>query len=253
MLSTCRRWILVTLTVAGLLASSLWYLITNPQREAARFIRVLQRVQVGQTSTKELSDLIDGSRLGGVRLVCSPDLERLAKQPPTVGTPYPTTPGDPGTLVWAGPGPYECRYDFTVTNALLHRLRLAPLSGMTGNIITNDKVVTGIGFHSDISVGNLANCNIGSTNCDFGYVAHIDVGQRMERMRLNAHRYCDQPICMKRINITPPGYPNGVMIDVSASAPISERNRVFALNTSCFTKIGGCKSEQDLLPISELK
>jgi hypothetical protein len=136
---------------------------------------------------------------------------------------------------------------------------LAPLSGIIGNITTNDKVVTGIGFHSDISVGTMADCGPGSTSCNFDYLASIDVGQSLgpacRDARHNAiiDNCCNQPICARRINITPPGYPNGVMIGVSASAPISERNRVFALNTGCFSKIGGCKNERDLLPIPELK
>jgi len=40
---------------------------------------------------------------------------------------------------------------------------------------------------------------------------------------------------------------------LSPSAPLPERNRIFALNTKCLSKIGGCKSAYDLLPISELR
>lgn len=233
--------------IASLVFGSSWYLVKKPQRDAERFLTVLRNVQVGQTSTEDLNKLVQTEGPAGVRLWCSPDLERLAHHFPVVGFPLPPSSDKPYEIIFPALESYGCRYEFTVTNALLRRLRLAPLSGVTFSITTNSKMATAKGFHSEISLGNM------TENDPFGYFAYIDVGEGREKMRLSADRFCDQPICVQRINVTPPGCPDGVRIGISSSAPLSERNRFLALNTTCFARLGGCKNAWDLLPVPEVR
>jgi hypothetical protein len=39
-----------------------------------------------------------------------------------------------------------------------------------------------------------------------------------------------------------------IQIDASPSASAAERNKFLDFNTSCLSKIGGCKDAQELLP-----
>jgi hypothetical protein len=121
-----RQPLLLISAVASLLAAGSWYLAKKPQHDAERFLRVLQRVQVGQTTTADLNTLVQTEGPAGVRLRCSPDLERLALHFPTPRFPMPPTPDKPHELTFPALDSYGCRYEFKVTNALMHRLRLAP-------------------------------------------------------------------------------------------------------------------------------
>jgi hypothetical protein len=117
-------------------------------------------------------------------------------------------------------------------------IAVGTLSGFTAFVTTDNKVATAKGFHSEISFGSMTESD------PFGYFAYIDIAE--------GPGFCEQPICVKGINITPPGYP-GVMISISSSAPLSERNRFLALNTACFARLGGCKCARDLLPVPEVR
>lgn len=128
-----------------------------------------------------------------------------------------------------------------MTNTLLYRLRLSPPTEATFSITTDSKRVIALRLHTDISFGNLT----GSDR--FGYLAFIDVDERVPLKTLG-FGFCQKPICEQRVNVTPPGYPHGVLIEISPSAQLSERNRFLALNTACLAKLGGCGSARELLP-----
>jgi hypothetical protein len=215
----------------GLLVTSLWYLVTKPERDADRLLQVLRCVQVGRTSKEDVNKLVQTQGPAGVRLTCSQVLEQLAHRSPTVGFSPSAKPREFPLPDHSG---YQCIYDVQIRNTLLNRLRLAPLSGQFAYIWTDDKVATGVELHS------LIGRNI--TNDDFGYVANIIYRQ------IQGRPACGQEACVEWINPSP-----GVVMTVSSSASLSERNRFLALNTACFARLGGCKNARDLLPIPEIR
>jgi hypothetical protein len=228
-------WFLV-IGFTSLVSAVSWY-VTKPQRDAERFLRVLRRIQVNQTSTQDLDKLIRTIGPSGVELSCYPDLELLSRRIPPVGLPLPPTPDKPFELVFPRQQ-YECSYGFTVTNVALYRLHLSPPTEAIFSITTDSKRVVEMRFHTDISFGSMTESD------PFGYWAFIDVDESVP----SKTGRCKKPICEQRINVTPPGCPDGVLIEISPSAQLSERNRYLALNTGCFSKFGGCRSARELLP-----
>jgi hypothetical protein len=105
------------------------------------------------------------------------------------------------------------------------------------SITTDRKRVVEMRFHTDISFGSMTESD------PFGYWAFIDED---ESLPLKAG-LCKKPICEKRINVTPPGCPDGLLIEISPDAPLRERND-FGPKHGVFFKIGCCRSARELLP-----
>jgi hypothetical protein len=80
------------------------------------------------------------------------------------------------------------------------------------------------------------------THNDFGYIANIIYRQ------IKGHPDCGRETCVQKINHSP-----GVVVTVSSSVPLAERNHFLALNTACFARVGGCKNARDLLPVPEIR
>jgi hypothetical protein len=203
------------------------YLIAKPQRDAAHLVRLLEQVQVGRTRIEDIAPALrSAGAVAGVKGgKCEADLNRpLVSQTPRSsdrngGSPLP------------GDGESECGYNMFVDNKLLHGLKLASRTDISIAIGTSDGTVNQILFF--YQVGEYAN---------IGLVKFIQVASKAST--------CGRDTCVRRFYGS-----DGALIKlevwVSADAPSAERNRLLSIDTSCFSRIGGCKNASELLPISE--
>jgi hypothetical protein len=137
----------------------------------------------------------------------------------------------PGVWVAGSPQGSSSGYGLTLKNGLLHSLKLAPISGITVSIGADKGIVDEILVFSAIGEsGNTADVR-------FSQVA-------------NHEPECGQNVCVRRWN-GQDGRAWRILIDVSPGAPPAERNRFLNFNTSCISRIGGCKDARELLPLSD--
>jgi hypothetical protein len=119
-------------------------------------------------------------------------------------------------------------YTFFRRNDLLHRLRLAPVAGVMVHIGAEQGVIDEIQIFWEIGESGSA-----------AQVRFFQVG--------NHEPECGKQICVRRRN-GQDRRPWMIQIDASPSASAAERNKFLDFNTSCLSKIGGCKDAQELLP-----
>jgi hypothetical protein len=132
--------------------------------------------------------------------------------------------------------PDDCTYTFLAMNKTLHFLHLAPHSYLLTNIVVRNGVVTAIVLNS--------------ASGDYGNLASLNFVQSFSDSPEYYPFRCGQERCIKRLNATD-GSPWRIYVALLPSVPVAERNRLLSLNTSCLSRIGGCKNARDLLPTIE--
>jgi hypothetical protein len=137
----------------------------------------------------------------------------------------------PGPWVTGTPKDGRSNYQVVLTNKFLHALKLAPVAGVIVNIGADKGIIDEMQIFWEIGEsGNTAEVRF------FQVASH--------------EPECGRNVCVRRRN-GQNGRPWRIQIDASSSAPPAERNRFLSFNTSCLSKIGGCKDAGELLPISE--
>jgi hypothetical protein len=224
-----KQLIIMLITLAGIigLLGEGVYLITKPQRDAEHLVQILERLQVGHTRIEELAQAFRGAGLTATSKegTCQTDLRRVLEPTssgPTVSSVASSLSGDTGP---------KCNYQLVIRNRLLHGLGLAPTAGIIADIGTNG--------------GTAAEVLVFSTIGEHGEIADVHFSQVEGQVT-----WCGRDTCVRRWNQSD-GAPMRLAIAISADASSAERNRLLRINTSCFSKIGGCKNARDLLPIKE--
>jgi hypothetical protein len=222
-----KKMLLALVIVCGIAVLVFAYLIAKQHRDAAYLIKVLQQVQVGHSRIEDIApDLRSVGAVAGVRGgMCEAELNGPASS---------TTRHSPGASSGspsAQSSHQRCGYNVFLGNKVLHTLRLAPQTGISVSIETNDGTVDQVFL--TCWVGEFANIGL----VDFLQVA----GKRPE---------CGQETCIQRSYGSDRAVVK-VRIQVADDVPAAERNRLLSINTHCLSKIGGCKNAAELLPISE--
>ncbi len=126
-------------------------------------------------------------------------------------------------------GAPESSYSLLLKNDLLYHLKLAPIAGVMIHIGAEKGIIDEIQIFWEIGEsGNTAEVR-------FFQVA-------------NYEPECGRNVCVRHRN-GQNGRPWRIQIDASPTAPSAERNRFLSFNTSCLSRIGGCKDAGELLPV----
>jgi hypothetical protein len=225
--SVTKRGLITLISLACIaLLSGGWYLITKPQRDAEHLVQILQQVQVGHTRIEALARSL--REAGATSTSRNGTCQTLGDSFQSTPSGSPVDSGRSSSSVGLGS---ECDYQVVVINKFLHRLRLAPTAGIVA--------------HVDATSGTVAEMLVFSTIGDYGEIATINFSQVEGQIT-----WCGRDTCVQRGNHSD-GTPMRTAVTISADAPPAERNRLLRLNTSCFSKMGGCKNARELLPIAE--
>jgi len=223
-----KRVLLTLVVICGLAVLVMAYLIVRPQRDAARFIRILELVQVGHTRIEDIAPALrSAGAVAGVKGgKCEADLTG----------PMPTKALHPTESNGGSPLPAElqrvCGYSLSVDNKFLHRLRLAPL--------------TDIAVAIDATDGTVDQIILFYATGEFGNIGLVHFIQSIA----GKATACGLDTCVWR-SYGSDGAVVKIRIQIAADAPSAERNRLLSINTQCFSKIGGCKNASELLPIGD--
>lgn len=222
-----KQRVIILISIAGMVVLMGGYLATKPQRDAKHLIQILQQVQVGHTRIEELAQTLRGagvsatSKGGNCQKDLSSPFAPKSLRPPVSN----------GGSSLSGGLESKCNYQLVVINKLLHGLRLAPIAGVVADIGTSGGTVDALLVFSTIG--------------ENGEIAAVNFSQVEGQVT-----WCGRDICVRRWNQSD-GAPMRIAIAVSPDASLVERNRLLRLNTSCLSKIGGCKDARELLPISD--
>jgi len=126
----------------------------------------------------------------------------------------------------------RCGVDWIGTNRILHKLHLAPLIWVDASIEFQD------GIASDINVWVVIN-DSPDINGVMGPGTGVTVSQTANRQSCNLHygSYRNQR-----------GSQKVGVVHMDSCVSSEDHAKAFAIHTSCFSKIGGCKTPDDILP-----
>jgi hypothetical protein len=134
----------------------------------------------------------------------------------------------PGVWTTGTSRDFRSSFSLILRNDPLRHLKLAPVAGVMVHIGADKGIIDEIQIFWEIGEsGNTAEVR-------FFQVA-------------NHEPECGQDVCVKRRN-GQNGRPWWIQIDASPAASAVERNKFLDFNTSCLSKIGGCKDAGELLP-----
>lgn len=125
-------------------------------------------------------------------------------------------------------GARESSYSLLLRNDLLYHLKLAPIAGVMIHIGAEKGIIDEIQIFWEIG--------------DSGNTAEVRFFQVA-----NHEPECGRNVCVRRRN-GQNGRPWRTQIDAPPGASAAERNKFLDFNTSCLSKIGGCKDARELLP-----
>lgn len=206
-----------------------WYLINNPRRDAEKALAVIRQVEPGKTTAPELLKIVKSSGLPAAGYwKCEPDLDSSVSHPPLSEFPALDTLLPRTTR----PEPY-CVYFFGSQNFVLDRLGLAPPTDVLINLTTHHQVLTDILLEADIG--------------DYNEIAHLRFLQSDDVIGSSGLLGCDQEVCVKSYD-DGNGTLRRIYIPARASLPASRRDSLLDFNIKCLSKIGGCKTAEELLP-----
>jgi hypothetical protein len=226
---TVSEWV-GTVSFLGLgvvLAACYRYGVAKPAHDGAEVLRSIQQVQIGRTGIQELQELLAQNGPESVKLSCGPTLDYMMVHPATPA--LPSTPGN--AAPHSDRQPFRCLYQAVVTNSVLHKLHLAPSSGLLAQMETNDHFVTSIWVWSDVG--------------DYGELAQAQF-QQADRLTPE----CGKDICVERYSQSD-GRPFKVHVTFAAYADTGKRNKILSVDVSCLSKVGGCKNIRELIPAIE--
>lgn len=125
----------------------------------------------------------------------------------------------------------DCTYVYSTKNVAQAFLHSAPPSELVVNVT----------FSKDRASGIVVNSDIG----EFGQVAHLRFRQAHEIPDTQLFK-CPDRVCIN-IRRQSDGTPVSAYI-VAPSVPTSQRNAVLDINSSCFSRLWGCRTLTALLP-----
>jgi len=168
-----------------------YLVLTAPKRRIDRFLKEIAKVEIGATSLQNWREELRAAHLQGSSFSCDGR---------------------------------DCAISEKVQVKALHRLRLAPLSGIAASVTFKDGVASEVNVWFEIDDHNIAGA------MEPGTGATVRLSTETES--------CPQHYCTYVRERW--GYPWAVVVMDSAASQ-DERARAFAINTGCLTRIGGCK------------
>lgn len=142
-----------------------------------------------------------------------------------------------GGRIASGTGPctYEaCKFQFLFENKPFTSTHLVPYTGLIGTLFVKNGVVT----ERQIGYFRYARrpfvYNVRETMFPAGDTPEAEAMKRL--------------IGLRRMKVDKEGIPSAVSIDLEPSTSIDERNRAYALNVSCLSKVFGCNRPSAIFP-----
>lgn len=194
-----KKVILMTPAAIVALAAVMYLVITSPPRSLRHFLKEIGTVQIGKTTLEDWRKQVAPAHLSNVTFTC---IQQAC------------------SVSWSG------------NNRLLHKLRLAPLSGVTASIQFQDGIASDIYIWTEILDAP-----------DARGVMYPGTGATV-------HQTGDPQVCNKHYFSTVMLRGNREWGTVSMDSCVSseDRAKALAINTGCLTTIGGCKTAEDILP-----
>jgi hypothetical protein len=130
----------------------------------------------------------------------------------------------------------ECGYGLRVGNAPLSRLRLTPITVIDCSVVFTDGIASEMSFIVEIAARG--------ENPD----VYQDKGAVVHEKKADAGSSChnDYHLVVRHNYRAYQGDTASVTMDSCVSA--ENRAKALAINTACFTRIGGCKTIESILP-----
>ncbi len=172
--------------------------LTAPQRRIGRFLEETAKVEIGMTRLNDWREQLQAAHVKDSSVSCDEN---------------------------------ACRVSEEAQVRMLHRLRLAPLSGISASVTFKDGVASEVDAYLEVEDRDVA----GAMEPGTGATIHESTQSRS----------CPQHYCSYVKERW--GHPWGV-VEMDSGASGEDRAKAFAINTGCLTRIGGCRKLEVILP-----